>query len=141
MSSYIFKVSVHASSLYMCLCLCLSLPDDTCKVWHCPPTTSMCSLKIFQDRFLFMLRRTLAVTGSCSAQIWSVLSPKLLLQCLVTFVHNVLSTLVLVYPNMSTSDGTLLWIYRRLIGRSYIAFARQDQYIGNVSDPLGRLRS
>ena len=38
------------------------------------------------------------------------------------------------------SDGTLLWIYRRLIGRSYIALARQDQYIGNISDPLGRLR-
>ena len=38
------------------------------------------------------------------------------------------------------SDGTLLWIYRRLIGKSYIALARQDQYIGNISDPLGRLR-
>ena len=40
-----------------------------------------------------------------------------------------------------TRDGTLLWIYRRLIGRSYIALARQDQYIGNISDPLIRLRS
>ena len=39
------------------------------------------------------------------------------------------------------SAGTLLWIYRRLIGRSYIALAQQDQYIGNISDPLGRLRS
>ena len=42
---------------------------------------------------------------------------------------------------VSTSAGTLLWIYRRLIGRSYIALARQDQYIGNISDPLRRLRS
>ena len=38
------------------------------------------------------------------------------------------------------SAGTLLWIYRRLIGRSYIALARQDQYIGNILDPLGRPR-
>ena len=29
-----------------------------------------------------------------------------------------------------------MWIYRRLIGRSYIAFARQDQYIGNILDTL-----
>ena len=42
--------------------------------------------------------------------------------------------------SVSSSAGTLLWIYRRLIGRSYIALARQDQYIGNISDPLGRLR-
>ena len=39
------------------------------------------------------------------------------------------------------SAGTLLWIYRRLIGRSYIALARQDQYIGNILDPLRNLRS
>ena len=37
---------------------------------------------------------------------------------------------------VKTSAGTLLWIYRRLIGRSYIALARQDQYIGNILDPL-----
>ena len=42
---------------------------------------------------------------------------------------------------LDSSAGTLLWIYRRLIGRSYIALARQDQYIGNISDSLGRLRS
>ena len=42
---------------------------------------------------------------------------------------------------VTNSAGTLLWIYQRLIGRSYIALARQDQYIGNISDPLGRLRS
>ena len=41
---------------------------------------------------------------------------------------------------VTTSAGTLLWIYRRLIGRSYIALARQDQYIGNILDPLGRPR-
>ena len=45
-------------------------------------------------------------------------------------------------PNwVETSAGTLLWIYRRLISRSYIALAQQDQYIGNISDPLIRLRS
>ena len=33
-----------------------------------------------------------------------------------------------------SSAGTLLWIYRRLIGRLYFALARQDQYIGNISD-------
>ena len=43
--------------------------------------------------------------------------------------------------SVSSSAGTLLWIYRRLIGRSYITLARQDQYIGNISDWLGRLRS
>ena len=42
--------------------------------------------------------------------------------------------------SVSTRAATLLWIYRRLIGRSYITFARQDQYIGNISDPLGRLK-
>ena len=31
-----------------------------------------------------------------------------------------------------TSAGTLLWIYRRLIGRSYIVFAGQDKYIGST---------
>ena len=34
--------------------------------------------------------------------------------------------------DVGDSAGTLLWIYRRLIGRSYIALARQDQYIGST---------
>ena len=33
---------------------------------------------------------------------------------------------------LDTSAGILLWIYRRLIGRSYIALARQYQYIGST---------
>ena len=33
-----------------------------------------------------------------------------------------------------SSAGTLLWIYRRLIGRSYITLARQDQYIGSTRE-------
>ena len=37
------------------------------------------------------------------------------------------------------SAGTLLWIYQRLIGRSNITLARQDQYIGNISNSLRRL--
>ena len=55
--------------------------------------------------------------------------------------HILTQELCLPYIRVPTSAGTLLWIYRRLIGRSYIALARQDQYIGNISDPLGRLRS
>ena len=31
--------------------------------------------------------------------------------------------------------------YRRLIGRPYIALARQDKIYRNISDALGRLRS
>ena len=31
--------------------------------------------------------------------------------------------------SVSTRAATLLWIYRRLIGRSYIVLVRQDQYI------------
>ena len=41
--------------------------------------------------------------------------------------------------SLTTSDGTLLWIYRRLIGRSYIALARQDQYIGNIHSEVSDL--
>ena len=32
-------------------------------------------------------------------------------------------------------------LFCEYIGRSYIALTRQDQYIGNILDPLGRLRS
>ena len=39
------------------------------------------------------------------------------------------------------SAGHLLWIYRQLIGMSYIALARQVQIYRNISDPLGRLGS
>ena len=42
-------------------------------------------------------------------------------------------------PPLLSSAGTLLWIYRRLIGRSYIALARQDQRYRKILDPLGRL--
>ena len=38
----------------------------------------------------------------------------------------------LIGGSVSISAGTLLWIYRRLIDRSYIALARQDQYIGST---------
>ena len=37
-----------------------------------------------------------------------------------------------IYGRPLIGAGTLLWIYRRLIGRSYIVFARQDQYIGST---------
>ena len=39
------------------------------------------------------------------------------------------------------SAGHLFWIYRQLIGMSYIALARQVQTYRNISDPLGRLGS
>ena len=39
------------------------------------------------------------------------------------------------------SGEHLFQIYRRLIGRPYIAFARQDKIYRNISDDLGRLRS
>ena len=39
------------------------------------------------------------------------------------------------------SGETLLSIYQRLIGRPYIALARQDEIYRNISDTLGRLRS
>ena len=39
------------------------------------------------------------------------------------------------------SAGHLLWIYRQLIGMSYIALARQVQIHRNISDLLGRLGS
>ena len=42
---------------------------------------------------------------------------------------------------MSSSGEHLFQIYRRLIGRSYIALARQDKIYRNISDALGRLRS
>ena len=40
-----------------------------------------------------------------------------------------------------TSGEHLFQIYRRLIGRAYIALARQDKIYRNISDALGRLRS
>ena len=40
-----------------------------------------------------------------------------------------------------TSAGHLCWIYRQLIGMSYIALARQVQIYRNISDPIGRLGS
>ena len=42
-------------------------------------------------------------------------------------------------PKLGTSAGHLFWIYRQLIGMSYIALARQVQTYRNISDPLGRL--
>ena len=42
---------------------------------------------------------------------------------------------------VTTSAGHPLWIYRPLIGMSYIALARQVQIYRNISDPLGRLGS
>ena len=38
------------------------------------------------------------------------------------------------------SGETLLQIYRRLIGRSYIAIARQDKIYRNISDALGKTK-
>ena len=43
------------------------------------------------------------------------------------------------YYNVTISARHLLWIYRRLIGRPYIALARQAEVYRNISDPLGRL--
>ena len=37
------------------------------------------------------------------------------------------------------SAGHLFWLYRQLIGMSYIALTRQVQTYRNISDPLGRL--
>ena len=42
---------------------------------------------------------------------------------------------------MWASAGHLLWIYRQLIGMSYIALARHVQIYRNISDPVGRLGS
>ena len=42
---------------------------------------------------------------------------------------------------LNTSAGHLSWIYRQLIGMSYIALAQQIQIYRNISDPLGRLGS
>ena len=47
-----------------------------------------------------------------------------------------LTTMNLYLP---TSAGTLLWIYRRLIGRPYIGTRSQAQIYRNISDPLGKL--
>ena len=43
--------------------------------------------------------------------------------------------------HVRVSAGHLFWIYRQLIGMSYIALARQVQIYRNISDPLGRLGS
>ena len=72
-------------------------------------------------------------------------SGRLPFTCTVSDIHTISASTYFAPDNTNPpclyiSDGTLLWIYRRLIGRSYIALARQDQYIGNISDPLGRLR-
>ena len=45
------------------------------------------------------------------------------------------------HPSVHISAGHLFWIYRQLIGMSYIALARQVQTYRNISDPLGRLGS
>ena len=58
-------------------------------------------------------------------------------KCFIKSKWNISTDQELIYVHISA--GTLLQIYRRLIGRSYIALARQDQYIGNILDPLGRL--
>ena len=42
---------------------------------------------------------------------------------------------------VNTSGEHLFQIYRRLIGRPYIALARQDKIYRNISDALGRVRS
>ena len=81
--------------------------------------------------------------GACwlpSLEWLRVAAPKRLISRSLLWIYPCGLGFKVLFRDISISDGTLLWIYRRLIGRSYIALARQDQYIGNISDLLGRLR-
>ena len=65
---------------------------------------------------------------------------------MVNINANVFKTLngrfkIVEFVRNSSSAGHLLWIYRQLIGMSYITLARQVQIYRNISDPLGRLGS
>ena len=59
----------------------------------------------------------------------------------VNFQHKLPCDKIVQIVCKTTSAGTFLWIYRRLIGRPYIALAQQDKIYRNISDALGRLRS